>query len=134
MVSAETEEGAHIKAPAQYTTASSEKFLCTTWAEVCSTPDLNANLPGNGAVCRDRAATLALGGRGQDIGLAVRRLQGEMVMSVPAAAIQPEPQRIVFGRVPRDFETIAGFRIIDRRPAFANQAGKNLFTIPLRHG
>ena len=74
-------------------------------------------------MCRDHAAPLALGGSGQDIRLAVRRLQCEMVMSVPAAAIQPQAQRIVIRCVPDELETIAGFSIIDRRPAFGNQAG-----------
>ena len=68
----------------------------------------------------------------QNIRLAVSRLQGEMVMSVPAATIEPEPQRIVLRRVPLEFETISRLRIFDRCPAFVNQRGKNLFAIALR--
>src|SRR5438552_11872907 len=71
--------------------------------EVCLVSDSDANLPSDRAVWCNCSATLALGGGGQDIGLAVRGLQREMMVSVPAAAIEPEAQGIVFRRIPYEF-------------------------------
>ena len=62
---------------------------------------------------------------------AVCRLQREMIMPVPATAIQPESQSIVLRRVPGEFETIVGFGIVDGCPAFANEGRKNLFAIAI---
>ena len=69
---------------------------------------------------------LRCGGRGQGIGLAVRRLQRKMMMSMPATACQPQPERIVFGRIPLEFKAVTGFGIVDAARPSLNRPGKKL--------
>ena len=60
-----------------------------TSAGVCLLPDADANLPDGASVGADNAAAIALGGDGEEIRLAIGRLDREVLVTVPTASIKP---------------------------------------------
>ena len=64
----------------------------------------------------DDATAVALHRYSQAVWLTIRRLQSEVTMTMPAAAIEPKPQSFEFCRVPHELEAITSLRIIDGGP------------------
>ena len=97
-----------------------------------SRADPQAELPGYRTERRHHAATLARRRQGQRVRFAVGRLDGQMVMPVPSAASQPQAERVVFGWIPFERQTVTGASIINRGETFAQERRGNtpLFAVP----
>src|ERR1035438_10415455 len=66
------------------------------------------------------------GGNGQGIVCAIGGFNRQVVMAVPAAARQPQAQRIALRGVPFEGEAVAGAGIEDAGTALAQRAGVEL--------
>ena len=89
-------------------------------------PDSKANLPVHGTQGCHHPAMVAGRRQSEHVGVCICRLQGEMVVPVPAAAGQPDSKGVVLGGRPGELQPVAGRRIVDGGKSIRERGGKNL--------
>src|SRR5579872_5763933 len=82
--------------------------------------------PTERSVASDDTATLQSSGHGQRIGVGIGGFDGTMVMAMPAAASEPQTQRVIEGRVPRELQRVPIEVVFDSRSSLANRTRESL--------